>query len=92
VRGILLSGIASGSSDFQGINIAPAYFKIEEDGVMTGFSVSAFNHIKGSQQGLTIGIFNYAEHLQGIQLGLLNFAGNNRRGLQWLPLINAHFE
>ena len=44
-----------------------------------------------AKRGLTIGIFNKAEELEGIQIGLLNHAGNNRGMLRWLPLINAHF-
>ena len=31
------------------------------------------------------------DFLQGIQIGLLNYAGNNPDGLRWLPGINAHF-
>ena len=55
-------------------------------------SVSAFNRIRGHQQGLAIGILNYARSLNGVQLGLLNYAGNNRPGLRWLPFVNAHFD
>ena len=39
---------------------------------------------------LTIGVFNYAQELHGIQIGLLNFAGNNRGAARWLPIVNAH--
>ncbi len=31
----------------------------------------------------------YAE-LHGVQIGLLNYAGNNAR-YKWLPIVNAHF-
>ena len=38
----------------------------------------------------TIGLLNRTEELHGIQVGLLNYAGNNDR-FRWLPMINAHF-
>ena len=50
----------------------------------------AYNNVKETT-GLSIGIFNRARVLNGIQIGVLNNAGNNPRGLQWLPGINAHF-
>jgi hypothetical protein len=48
--------------------------------------------VRGEQHGLTIGLFNYAESLDGVQVGLLNYAGNNRAGLRWLPIANAHLD
>ena len=34
---------------------------------------------------------NYAEELQGVQIGLINIARNNPRGAKVLPIANAHF-
>jgi hypothetical protein len=28
--------------------------------------------------------------LHGLQLGVLNYAGNNKKGLKMLPIINMH--
>jgi hypothetical protein len=83
-----------GSADAKGIQVAPVYLRIQgkESASMTGISVSAFNHIKGSQRGLTIGIFNYAIECKGVQIGLLNHIASNPRGLRWLPIINASFK
>lgn len=75
-----------------GAVVAPAYFRVGESGRLKGFSMSAFNHIKGRQDGLVIGLLNVAGDLNGIQIGLLNYARNNRRGLRLLPLVNAHFD
>jgi len=72
-----------------GAFIAPAYFRVDE-GALNGISISAFNHIRGDQIGVTIGIYNYARNLRGIQLGILNYAANNPRGLRLLPLANAN--
>ena len=91
VRGIALSGLAAGGETVTGAVLAPAYFRITNGGQFTGVAMSAFNHIKGDQNGLTIGLLNYAWRLDGVQLGLLNFAGNKDR-LRWLPLINWHFD
>jgi hypothetical protein len=89
VVGAVISPVA-GARDARGVVLAPAYFKITDGGSFTGFSASAFNHIKGSQRGLVIGIFNYARSLHGVQIGVLNYAGNNRKSLRLLPLFNAH--
>jgi hypothetical protein len=51
-------------------------------------NISAFNDVRGMQQGLAIGIFNYARTLDGVQVGLLNYAGNKSR-LRLLPLLNV---
>jgi len=42
------------------------------------------------QQGLTIGLLNTTPELHGVQLGLLNHAGNNPPLLRWLPVVNLH--
>ena len=59
-------------------------------GCSPGVGTGAYTRVK-RQTGLCIGIFNSADHLEGVQIGILNRAGNNPRGLQWLPGINAHF-
>jgi len=87
VRGIMISGIAAGGNDVKAFSFAPAYFHVDDHGVQRGVSISAFNRIKGDQNGLTIGIVNWARKLNGVQLGLLNFAGN-KRSMKWMPLIN----
>lgn len=89
LRGVA-AALAVGGVDLTGLFVAPAYLHVEPEGRMTGISVSAYNHIQGEQRGLAIGIFNYAASLQGVQLGVLNYAGNNRPGLRWLPIANVH--
>jgi hypothetical protein len=91
VRGIVVSSIVGGHDIHAGV-IAPLYFRIESDedadrGVFRGVSLSAINHVKGEQRGLTIGLFNYTWELRGVQLGLINCADSNR-GLKCLPLVN----
>jgi len=54
---------------------------------MRGVNISAFNNVRGTQQGLAIGIFNYARSLDGVQVGILNYAANKRSG-KLLPIVN----
>jgi hypothetical protein len=78
---------AIGAEQTRGLIVAPFYFKIVKYGRMKGASISAYNDIRGTQQGLAIGIFNYARTLDGVQIGVLNYAANKRRA-RVLPLVN----
>lgn len=91
IRG-LAAALAVGGQDIVGLALAPAYFHIEPSGSMTGVSLSAFNRIRGEQRGVAIGIVNYTPSLHGVQIGLINWAGNNPSGLKLLPIANAHFD
>ena len=77
-----------GSENVHGVVIAPIYFKIANGGRMRGLNISAYNDIRGTQQGLVIGLFNSARTLDGLQIGILNYAGNKSRGTRILPLFN----
>ncbi len=89
-----ITGLAAasvvGAVDVHGVVLAPAYVRIEEEGRLRGLSVSAVNHVRGSQHGLAIGLVNIARELHGVQVGLLNIAWNARFPV--LPLVNAHFD
>ena len=52
--------------------------------------MALFNQVRGTQHGLAIGVFNTADELHGIQIGVLNRARNNRPPFRWLPVVNAH--
>lgn len=96
IKGLTVA-LAAGGEKVAGITVAPAYFRITNEGstdtepTMTGVSISAFNHIQGVQKGLTIGIFNYAHKVKGLQIGLLNYNRSNPKGLRWLSILNAGF-
>ncbi len=91
IRGVTIAGIAAGGVDITGITAAIGMVKIENDGIHTGFNLSAFNFIKGTQVGFSIGIVNYAYTLKGIQIGLVNYVRDNPKYLKVLPIINANF-
>ncbi len=60
---------------------------------LTGVQIAAWNRVRESQRGVTIGIFNQSEQLEGFsfQLGLLNHIPTNPAWARWLPLFNAGF-
>ena len=53
-------------------------------------SVGAYNRVRGTQVGLSIGIYNSARVLKGVQIGVLNRARNNKPPFRWLPILNVH--
>lgn len=105
VTALVISPVA-GSQNMRGLILAPAYMKVgytnknKNDGVETrediegtfkGVSVSAFNHIKGSQKGITFGVVNYTHKIKGVQFGLINIVKENPKGLRVLPVFNTRF-
>lgn len=79
---------AVGSENVHGVVFAPIYFKIANGGQMRGVNISAYNDVHGTQRGLAIALFNYARTLDGVQVGVLNYAGNKPRGTRILPIFN----
>ena len=86
IRGVAAAA-AVGGHDVRGLVIAPVYFRVMNGGQMRGVNVSAFNNVRGTQRGLAIGILNIARSLDGVQLGLINYAGNKRHA-KILPIVN----
>jgi len=66
--------------------------KVSDKGTFGGLSFAGCNWIKGKQSGLTVGLFNYSWLLDGVQIGLINYARNNPKFMRWLPFINWHFD
>ena len=58
---------------------------------LQGISVAGYNDVRSTQRGLSIGLYNDARRLHGVQIGLLNRARNNPPGTRYLPFVNAHF-
>ncbi|MEP1097358.1 MAG: hypothetical protein ABJG78_19735 [Cyclobacteriaceae bacterium] len=97
VKGISMASVVGGDR-IVGIAIAPAWLKVgekgdsvEDDTELKGLAISAFNQIRGENNGLSIGVLNIAEGGKGFQLGILNHYPNNPKGLRWLPIFNANF-
>lgn len=104
IRGVGISGLATVTDrSLTGLGIggvslvadkalrgvgAALYVKTWE---LHGVSIAGYNRVRGAQVGLTVGIYNSARVLKGVQLGVINRAQNNHGILKILPLINAHF-
>lgn len=91
VRGVVIAGLGAGGHNIKGVFLAAGTIRVEDDGIMHGLAISGFNSIKGTQNGLTIGIVNYAYRLKGLQIGLINIVRDNPRGRKVLPIINFNF-
>lgn len=90
IRGVALSGVGTGALELDGATLALAFVQVgsgDEWGELEGVAVSAFNWVRGSQRGLTIGLLNIAEELHGLQVGLINIA-RNKESFSVLPIAN----
>ena len=52
--------------------------------------MAGYVRARGEMKGLSIALVNIAKDLNGVQLGLFNYAGNNSKWLRLLPLLNVH--
>jgi hypothetical protein len=91
VTGLTVAGLAVGGQVLTGAQIAGGMVHVPKDGRMVGFAASPFNYIRGPQTGLSIGIVNYAFHVDGVQIGLVNIVRDNPRYLKVLPVFNTSF-
>jgi len=58
-------------------------------GKMNGFYIGGYCS-SDRQKGLSIALFNHTKELHGLQLGVINYAGNNRKLFRWMPFFNVH--
>ena len=49
---------------------------------------SGVNIVYGHQRGLAIALVNYAESMNGLQLGVINIIRDNPSGRRVLPVLN----
>lgn len=91
INGITIAGFGVGGENITGISAAIGTVKIENEGLYKGLAISAFNYIKGEQNGVSIGIVNYSHKLTGFQFGLINYVRDNPAWMRILPLVNFHF-
>lgn len=80
LRGLLIGGIGGFAGLFNGAMV--------QEINMEDFLV--IDKASDRHAGLAVGLVNYTRRLHGVQLGLLNWAGNNPRWLRLLPLANVH--
>ena len=86
-----LSGMAVapfvGARRAQAFVVAPLAHLQPRGGAFRGVAVAPINALSGTQRGLVIGLVNYTRTLHGVQVGLINVAGNAR--LKVSPVLNV---
>ena len=85
VSGIAVGGYLVESDHLEGLIIAGIRTRVYRS--MTGVTIAGYNRIQGTQRGLAIGLYNRAHTLHGVQIGLLNYAGNNKAPFKWLLIL-----
>lgn len=87
VNGIVVGGVGISARIIRGVGLGGGTVQVK-NGTIYGIAASAYNDIDGRQVGLSVGIYNDASDLQGVQLGLLNVARNNPKWARALPILN----
>ncbi len=90
VNGIVVGGLGAVGNDMRGAGVSAGMVRVREGGTLKGLAVSAYNDINGRQVGLSIGLYNHARVLDGVQIGLLNVARNNPEWARILPILNLN--
>jgi hypothetical protein len=58
---------------------------------LNGLAVGIYGNFIQVQHGVSIAAYNKTQELHGVQFGLINYAGNNRKLFRWMPLVNFNF-
>lgn len=58
---------------------------------MNGFSFSFFISTFNKLNGVSVSMINKTKELNGVQFGLINYAGNNKSIFKWIPFFNFNF-
>ena len=85
INGVTVTGVACAVNNFNGIAMTVILNKIKN---IKGITFSIIKNDIDKQNGVSIGLFNKAKNLKGLQLGLINYAGNNPKWLRWVPFFN----
>jgi len=91
IRGVAIGGLGVGGQDLKGGFATLGMFRVERYGRFRGVALAGYSEVRGRQDGLTIGVVNYARDLRGVQVGLINIAKSNPKSTRVLPLFNADF-
>ncbi len=91
IQGLTIAGLGIGAEHLAGVHLALGNIRVLQDGRLCGLSMSGFNYIRGTQNGISIGLINYAYRLKGMQFGLINIVRDNPKLRRVLPLLNFNF-
>ncbi|NNE08141.1 MAG: hypothetical protein HKN20_06225 [Gemmatimonadetes bacterium] len=104
MTGLAVGGLFAGGAEMDGITIGGlGAGGVKMHGITVGGLAILADQIRGAaltlgylkareQRGVSIALFNRTRDLQGLQIGLLNHAGNNPAPFRWLPLLNLHID
>ena len=87
LTGLSIAGLAVWADEIRGTALSALHIRADE---LRGVHIAPWVHALHESHGLSIAAFNYSRELHGLQLGVLNWAGNNRGILKLLPLVNYH--
>ncbi len=91
IAGIALGGVMVFAPEMTGLSVSAL------NGVSMGGAIpvgrkkgSWFHKVNDRFTGVSVGLVNFTRELHGVQVGLLNYAGNNPGWARLLPVVNAH--
>jgi hypothetical protein len=73
-------------NNFKGVGVTAGYLK---SNIFRGVAIAGYSRTN-QMFGLSVALYNRTKELHGFQLGVLNYAGNNPKGLKMLPFVNLH--
>ena len=90
-KGVQLSGVSSMSADrFNGLQLSGV--SNITNGMDKGLQLSGILNVSSSmQRGVQLGAFNYADSLNGAQIGVINVASKRPKGWQ-VGLVNVSYD
>jgi hypothetical protein len=77
-----------GSKRMNGLGVGGLYFQCER---VVGFQLASVLCASDTLKGVSIATFNVTNNLHGIQIGLFNYAMNNKWPFRRTPIINFNF-
>ena len=90
LSGIIAGGVTAFAPSMRGISVSAANGISVGGRHLPGGSGRWFEPVNERFTGLSVGLVNYSRQLKGVQIGVLNYAGNNPRWARLLPLVNAN--
>lgn len=87
LTGFFVGGLGIGADRISGASLGGLLIRADE---LQGVHIAPWVHAREESRGLSMAVFNYSRRLHGVQLGVLNWAGNQKGLLKLLPLVNYH--
>jgi hypothetical protein len=89
IEGFALGAYRVKSPEITGASLSALMVRTRD---LHGLAVASYTRVRGTQRGVSIGLFNDANRLHGVQIGLLNRVRRSDGSSSILPLVNARFD